>query len=432
MRELIDIAKKALFELQAQGADKAQCVAARAEKLEFNALGGEFTLLRTLFDDQLSLVAIKGGKRGTIAVNRMDDEAISAAAKDCVSVAEGGVADEAFDIAPNDGGQELSRGQWQPDRDKLFARCKEFLQDISREFPNIVVEEFVAEHKRVDTVYLNSNGQTHHVKTARYGVDVMYSAHEGEKGSSFFGTGVAIASLDKPFMQCGSMREDIRHISMQIDAEPFKGKFEGVAVLPPAMFGELMAIALDNFISDSVLIDKTSIWRDKLGEAVADKRLTIASMANDERIVTGLGFTGEGFKSEDEEYIKNGELKSFMLSLYGANKTGNKRAGNTAMQLVIKPGDKPLEDIIKNVKRGIYVKRFSGGQPSSNGDFSGVAKNSFLIEDGKLTKPLSEVMINGNLADMMKNLIDISKETVSDGMSVLPYAAFGGVTVSGK
>ena len=306
------------------------------------------------------------------------------------------------------------------------------MQDIKREFPKIVVEEFIAEHKRVDTLYLNSNGQRHHVKTAYYGVGVMFSAHDGEKGSSFFGTGTAINSLDKPFMELGSLREDMRDISMQTEAEPFAGKFEGVVVLPPAMFGELMGIALENFISDSVLIDKTSIWRDKLGEAVADKRLTIASMANDERIVTGLGFTGEGFKSEDEEYIKNGELKSFMLSLYGANKTGNKRAGNTAMQLVIKPGDKPLEDIIKNVKRGIYVKRFSGGQPSSNGDFSGVAKNSFLIEDGKLTKPLSEVMINGNLADMMKNLIDISKETVSDGMSVLPYAAFGGVTVSGK
>ncbi len=41
-------------------------------------------------------------------------------------------------------------------------------------------------------------------------------------------------------------------------------------------------------------------------------------------------------------------------------------------------------------------------------------------------------MISGNLADMLKNVVAISRETVADGYSVLPYGAFGGITVSGK
>ena len=76
--------------------------------------------------------------------------------------------------------------------------------------------------------------------------------------------------------------------------------------------------------------------------------------------------------------------------------------------------------------------RFSGGQPSSNGDFSGVAKNSFLIENGKIGPALSETMIAGNLADMLNHLRAVSREQVADGMSVLPYMAFDGITISGK
>ena len=41
-------------------------------------------------------------------------------------------------------------------------------------------------------------------------------------------------------------------------------------------------------------------------------------------------------------------------------------------------------------------------------------------------------MISGNLADMLKNVVAVSKETVCDGTSVLPYIAFRGITISGK
>ena len=41
-------------------------------------------------------------------------------------------------------------------------------------------------------------------------------------------------------------------------------------------------------------------------------------------------------------------------------------------------------------------------------------------------------MISGNLGDLLKNVVAISSEVVCDGATVLPYAAFGGVTVSGK
>ncbi|MBQ3664082.1 MAG: TldD/PmbA family protein, partial [Clostridia bacterium] len=120
------------------------------------------------------------------------------------------------------------------------------------------------------------------------------------------------------------------------------------------------------------------------------------------------------------------------IGLYASNKLHLPRGGNDSFSLVMAPGDKTLDEIVSSIEKGILVGRFSGGQPSSNGDFSGVAKNSFLIENGKIGPALSETMISGNLADMLFRLRDVSSELVEDGMSVLPYAAFDGITVSGK
>ena len=140
----------------------------------------------------------------------------------------------------------------------------------------------------------------------------------------------------------------------------------------------------------------------------------------------------DGFLAEDYDLIKNGVLKSFLLSLYVANKSGFAPARNTSFSVIIENGDTSCEDMIRQIKKGLIIGRFSGGQPGINGEFSGVAKNSFLIEDGKIVGAVSETMISGNLADMLNNLVSVSKETVSDGTSVLPYMAFGGFTVSGK
>ena len=101
--------------------------------------------------------------------------------------------------------------------------------------------------------------------------------------------------------------------------------------------------------------------------------------------------------------IEAGVLKNFSLSRYGASKTGLKRSANSGSTMVFGNGDTPLEELIAGVEKGILLGRFSGGEPGPAGDLSGVAKNSFLIENGKVTKPLSEVMIAGNLGDMLRD-----------------------------
>ena len=130
--------------------------------------------------------------------------------------------------------------------------------------------------------------------------------------------------------------------------------------------------------------------------------------------------------------IDHGSLNSFLIGLYVANKTRNDVTKNEGSGLIITPGDRSIDDIIAGIDRGLIMGSFSGGNPGTNGDFSGVAKNAFLIENGKIKGAVSETMVSGNLGEMLMNIRGISKETLDDGSSITPYIAADGIVISGK
>ena len=280
---------------------------------------------------------------------------------------------------------------------------------------------------------MNSLGVSYERVTGAYSFMMMYSAHVGEKGSSFFGSDVTLTSLDRPVIECGAIDRELSAVERQVDTDPLEGKFVGTAVLAPMALAEIVVgTILDSFVSDMSLIDGTSIWKDKLGEQVADERLTVSFAPNADFAAVGQRFTSEGYEAKDFDLIRDGRLVSFRLSQYGANKTGGTRAGNESWNIGIPAGQKSLDEIIGGIDRGIFVMRFSGGQPASSGEFSGVAKNSFLIENGRLTVALKETMISGCVPDMLRSIREISRDLTEDGTMSMPYIAFDGITISGK
>ncbi|HEY8145262.1 MAG TPA: metallopeptidase TldD-related protein, partial [Kofleriaceae bacterium] len=76
------------------------------------------------------------------------------------------------------------------------------------------------------------------------------------------------------------------------------------------------------------------------------------------------------------------------------------------------------EEIIQSVKRGVYARRFSGGQVNiSNGDFVFSLTESYLIEDGKLTAPLKGVNLIGNGPDVLRHVTMLGNDyQLSDGI----------------
>ncbi|MBE5950397.1 MAG: TldD/PmbA family protein [Lachnospiraceae bacterium] len=432
MEELRCVAQKVQEEIKNAGIEKARFSVEEKETQEFSMENGEFSLYRTLFDKDLSVTVFPNQKKGSGSTNKLDDASIKAVVEGALASAESAVPDEAYDIAPKQENQAFEAGTYEPDMDLLFARTKELAEDIKKEFPKIQVMLMMVSHEKNHEIYWNTNGTEFERFYGCYNLMIEFSANEGDKTTSLAYASVRTATLEQPFIEMAAVKRKLADTVKQLDVKPMEGKFTGTVVLMPECVDEFLGYICSNFTSDSVILEKTSIWLDKLGEQVADPRVSVTFDPMHEQIISRERYTYDGFVSEPEDFIKDGVLSSFKTSLYVANKSGVKPAKNTSYCMVMQPGDTSFEDIIKNTKQGLLLGGFSGGQPGTNGEISGVAKNSFLIEDGKITTAVNEVMITGNLADMIQNVVAISKETLSEGTSVMPYVAVDGVVVSGK
>ena len=433
MDTLVQKARIGLETLKEGGAQQAVCSASREVEREINVAFGEFSLYRTLFKDSVGFMAIRDQKRGVLSQNKVSDEDIQEGALRCLEAADAADADDAWQLAPPLPGQLFEDGPLVCDEEKLFDRCQELLDQIKADYPLILIEEMYVSHTMRESAVLYSTGSSFQSRRGAYSVSLMFSAQEGDKTSSFFGSDVTFTSLDLPLIQLGSIEADLAMVSRQIHTSPTEGKFTGTLLFTPGCLGSILYACLSTFASDSVILDGTSLWRDKLGQAVADPGFTFALAPLHPDVIAGERYTAEGYLSEDFNLIEDGVLKHFRISDYTARKTGLDRAPNSdSWSFIVKPGSQSLDKLIQGIERGVLVGRFSGGNPGTNGEFSGVAKNAFLIEKGQIKEALSETMINGNLADLLVNIRGISSEVVKDGSSVLPWMAFDGAIISGS
>lgn len=432
MEKLNQITEQVMEQLKKEGAESSQCRATITEIQEFNVESGKFTLFRTLYDKELYLSMIKQKKHGEITINSFSDSTIKKAIKECTEMTEFSEENEAWEIAPYQGEKEFKKGALVPDLERFFVRVQEFTEYITKKYPLIILEQVIAMYKKSDSVYQDSNGNYFKEEKGYYELDYTLNGKSGEHVSSIVGSRVKFEDLEKPIIESGVDETLFGNIVKSIYTTPLEGKFNGTMVMTPGVLVNFISFLRENYLSDSVILEKTSQWKDKLGKKVADEALTISLKPNDSRIIVGESFTSDGVLSEDCDLIESGILKNFCLKKFAANKTGNKPCPNTSNALIIANGKHSLEEIIKNIKRGIIVGGFSGGIPNASGEFSGVAKNSFLIEDGEIKQALSETMINGNIGKMFEHIEGISKEVQENGYFVLPYIAVSGIVVSGK
>ncbi|MBR5421404.1 MAG: TldD/PmbA family protein [Lachnospiraceae bacterium] len=403
-----------------------------SEKQELNLEDGTFKLMRTVFDQNGSVRVFRDGKTGSASGNDISEEGLNKLLTESIAAAESATEDPCHDIAPDQGKDVFRQGVDKPDIDRFIERVQELLDLMDKDYPKIKILGGVASIDRWNWFSRNSNGTEFEGIGGQYGFSLEISASEGDKTTGLDYVYFSTADLDKPFIEMADVKEHLQAVSDSIYPESVEGKFEGKVIMTPSCAENFLYMTIGNYISDRVIIDGTSQWLDKVGEKVADESLSVALRPFDERIVMGERGTQDGYRTEEVQVLEKGVLKTHLLSLYAANKTGRPVTKNTGHDLVVEPGDKSLEEMIASVDKGILMGGFSGGQPGTNGDFSGVAKNSFLIEKGKIRCALSETMVNGNLGDILNHICGISKEQCLSGSSVVPYIAVDGVIISGK
>ena len=430
-QELYDAAFYALEQLKKGGADGAEVWVNRGAMDELNYDTGKFSLMRTTFSRGISIRALTGSRKGSYGTNKIDRETIDKAVTAALDAAKSSEPDPAEVISAGIGEHVFDLTQTEGDPGLMYERMAECLEQIKSEYPKTDVMQFIVSHNLWDSVYANSNGTRATNIASQYGTSVSFSARDGDKTTSFNGSGYAAKDLNTPILDYSNdMRRLIAGATMELDAVPVEGKFTGTLLCSPGSMGYFLGSALGNCIGGGAIIAGTSPWKDKIGEVVADPRISVCYDPHHERMINAWRMQ-DGYLAKKQDIIKDGKLVAFSLGEYAALKTGLPRSTATGY-MVVSPGEQTVDELTAKIERGILINRFSGGSMAPNGDFSGVAKNSFLIEGGKIVGAVTETMVSGNMLDMLKNVGGVSSELDCGGGAVIPWAAFNGVTVSGK
>ena len=194
-------------------------------------------------------------------------------------------------------------------------------------------------------------------------------------------------------------------------------------------------------INGASVARKTSFLRDRMGEQVLKKGLSIT---DDPLIVRGPAsrpFDGEGVKGERLVMIEDGVLKHWFLSTSTARELGLETNGRgarggtlvspTSTNLALEPGDIAPEALIRAVGTGFYVTELIGqGVDMITGEYSRGA-SGYWIENGALAYPVSEVTIASNLKQMFMEVTPASDIDRKHGVAA-PTLAIEGMTLAGR
>ena len=431
-KAILEVAELILAEIKAIGADEGECWVSRNALTEFSYELGKISMIRTVFTDNVNIKLLKDQRKGTVSLNSFEAADIKEAVAEAWQAAQSATADEAEGIAELQENLSFSSGEPKPDLDKMYIQLEDLLTACKKDYPLISFNSMGIEHNLTEQLYANSKGVRLSELSGKYQFSNIFMGTDGDKTSSFNYFGKIYQDPSIRLTDLNQARRLWKEAQEQIETEQFDGSFVGDLVITPGCLENFAFYIVEGCLSDTALISGTSPWKDKLGQQVASPLFNFSLAIESDELPGGSVLNRDGYVAEEMDLIKNGVLTNFVLSRYGAAKTGLARSANTNPTLVIGSGDTPLEEMIAGVERGVLLGRFSGGSPSPSGDFSGVAKNSFLIENGKVSKALSEVMIAGNLGDLLRDTVAVSKERENSGYWLLPWLHTKNITISGK
>jgi len=174
--------------------------------------------------------------------------------------------------------------------------------------------------------------------------------------------------------------------------------------------------------ADQVIRDR-SYLSSLVGKKVASEQATIIDSSV---LPGGYGsyvFDDEGVPAKENVLVKNGVLKGFLhdrltASVLGSEPTSSSRVESFLTRHNVRmsntyfaPGDMSLEELLESVKHGVMLVHASFGMEDPlGGGIQCTSSKGYMIENGVLTTPLSEIALSGNVLDLLKNIDGVGKE----------------------
>ena len=220
--------------------------------------------------------------------------------------------------------------------------------------------------------------------------------------------------------------------------------------------GVIFHEACGHLLETTQIESKSTPFIDKKGEKIAHENLTAWDEGLSDNAFGTIDMDDEGMAPQRTLLIENGILKNFLADRAGSLRTGHPRTGSGRRQsysypaasrmrnTYIAPGKYPNEDLFASVDKGIYCKKMGGGSVGPTGEFNFGVDEAYLIENGKITKPLKGATLIGEAKDIMTKISMSSQDiglaagfcgSVSGSIYVTvgqPHIKVDSITVGGR
>lgn len=261
----------------------------------------------------------------------------------------------------------------------------------------------------------------------RLSISVLVEQHgKRERGSAGAGGRFGLSWFFEPHHTGDSRavflaKEAVRQAIVNLNAIPAPAGSMPI-VLGAGWPGILLHEAVGHGLEGDFNRKGSSLFTERIGEQVTSPLCTIVDDGTLENMRGSISVDDEGVASQRNVLIENGILKGYMQDklnarLMGVKPTGNGRRESYAhlpmprmTNTYMTEGQHEFDEMIESVKFGLYAPHFSGGQVDiTSGKFVFSTAEAYLIENGKITKPVTGATLIGSGIEAMQQVSMVGK-----------------------
>lgn len=216
------------------------------------------------------------------------------------------------------------------------------------------------------------------------------------------------------------------------------------AILDREVVAEIVALLSSSFTGEN-LYKKKSVLKDKEGQEVFSRHLTLYDGLLFEEGMAAAPFDGEGEPAQNTLLVDHGVVVGFLFDHYYGKKVGKVSTANSVRSgistppacgttnLTLAPGEIPLKDMVGSISDGFFIQELMGVHTANpiTGEFS-LGASGQRIENGKLTYPVHGVAISGNLFDLLKRVEEVGSDLRWFDTIGVPHLLIGALNVAGS
>ena len=446
----IEIARHCIAFACANGADNARVNLNKSSVDSCNMLNGELDKVTHAADRSVYLYLYVDGKYGTFSTNMLEKDKLEdfiLKAIDMVRMLGEDICRRLPDPARTEKNAKTGRelGLYDEtiehnDSDSRLAKAKAmsiWQKGATGEY-TLISEECEYSESYDDSLTIDSQGfEGRHTESAfSFFSEVTIQDKEGNRYSGYWWDTSCLNSDADP-SQCS--KKALERAVAQIGPQPRRSG-RARMVVDSSVASRLVAPVL-NALTGSALQQKMSFLDGTLGQQVFSEGMNLMDLPRTEGKNGSRMYDSEGVATKDAPVIKDGVVCQYFINTYNAEKMGIEPTVEDASRPCLMPYMKgkeladgeisvSLKDILQFCRNGILVTGFNGGNTNPvTGDFS-FGIEGFAFSKGKITHPVREMLITGNLKDLWNSLIAAGTDARPSSRWQIPTIAFENISFS--